>query len=172
MKSKLFKIIKVIYAFSFVIAFSLVLPYEMKNTGKIEKLKPISIENRKYNSVPKDFSEKLILDKFIGELTGYGPDCQKCSGITASGHDARNGNIYYYDKDYGQIRIVASSEKYKLGTILRINSKRISSEPFYAIILDRGVSGNVIDLLFATQEEARFVGRQKNLTFEIMRIGR
>ncbi|MFA6327361.1 MAG: hypothetical protein WCX15_00600 [Bacilli bacterium] len=172
MKEKLLKLTKVIYALSFIVVFSFVLPFEIKTIGKIEKNVPILIQNKKYNSVPKDVSDKLILATFVGELTGYGPDCPKCIGITAGGHDARNGNIYYYDKEYGKVRIVASSRKYKMGTILRINSKRISSKPFYAIILDRGVSGNVIDLLFPTQDEARFVGRQKNLTFEIMRIGR
>ena len=34
--------------------------------------------------------------KFVGTLTGYGPDCPGCGGIVACrpNQDVRNGNIY------------------------------------------------------------------------------
>ena len=47
--------------------------------------------------------------KFTGTITGYGPDCVGCSGKLGCPpyQDVRNGNIYYEDKDYGKIRILA-----------------------------------------------------------------
>ena len=41
-----------------------------------------------------------------------------------------------------------------------------------AIVLDRGVSGNVIDLLTDSQDYAvKKVGRVRNLEFEVLREG-
>ena len=80
--------------------------------------------------------------------------------------------IYFNDKKYGKVRIVASSKKYQCGTILKFNVGKLSDEPMIAIVLDRGVSGNVIDLLTDSKDYAvKKVGRVRNLEFEVLREG-
>ena len=53
-----------------------------------------------------------------------------------------------------------------------INVGKLSDEPMIAIVLDRGVSGNVIDLLTDSKDYAvKKVGRVRNLEFEVLREG-
>ena len=60
----------------------------------------------------------------------------------------------------------------RCGTILKFNVNKLSQEPIIAIVLDRGVSGNVIDLLTETEENAiKNIGRVRNLEFEVLRKG-
>ncbi len=111
---------------------------------------------------------------FVGELTGYSGDCPLCSGYLAcpTRTNVLKEGIYYNDKTYGTVRIVASSRKYPCGTILRFNVGKLSKEPIMAIVLDRGVGGNVIDLLVENEDYARKrVGRVRNLSFEVIREG-
>lgn len=111
---------------------------------------------------------------FTGELTGYSGDCPLCSGYLACPPrtNVLEKGIYFEDKTYGKIRIVASSGKYPCGTILKFNVKKIQDEPIIAIVLDRGVPGNVIDLLTENEDYAiKHVGRVKNLNFEVLREG-
>jgi len=111
---------------------------------------------------------------FVGELTGYSGDCPLCTGYLACPprtNVIKNG-IYYDDATYGKLRIVASSRNYPCGTILKFNVKKLSDEPILAIVLDRGVGGNVIDLLTESGEYAiKNVGRVRNLEFEVLREG-
>lgn len=111
---------------------------------------------------------------FKGELTGYVGDCPLCTGYLACPPRTNviKKGIYYNDKTYGKIRIVASSRNYPCGTILKFNVKKLSDEPIIAIVLDRGVSGNVIDLLSDSEDYAiKKIGRVRNLTFEVLREG-
>ena len=111
---------------------------------------------------------------FKGELTGYVGDCPLCTGYLACPPrtNVLKKGIYYNDKTYGKVRIVASSRNYPCGTILRFNVKKLSDEPMIAIVLDRGVGGNVIDLLTDSKDYAiRKVGRVRNLEFEVLRKG-
>lgn len=111
---------------------------------------------------------------FVGELTGYGGDCPLCSGRVGCPPriNVLKEGIYYNDKTYGTVRIVASSRNYPCGTILRFNVKKLSKDPILAIVLDRGVGGNVIDLLTESEEYAgKYVGRVRNLKFEVLREG-
>ena len=111
---------------------------------------------------------------FAGDLTGYAGDCALCSGYLACPPrtNVLEKGIYYNDKSYGTIRIVASSKKYPCGTIVRFNAKRVSNEPIIAIILDRGVGGNDIDLLTDNEDYAiKNVGRVRDLNFEVLREG-
>ena len=111
---------------------------------------------------------------FVGELTGYAGDCPLCSGYLACPPrtNVLEKGIYYEDSTYGKIRIVASSRNYPCGTILKFDVNKLSDEPIIAIVLDRGVGGNNIDLL--TESEgyaAKKVGRVRNLEFEVLREG-
>ena len=111
---------------------------------------------------------------FIGSLTGYAGDCPLCSGIVACRPriNVLEKGIFFDDKEYGTIRMVASSKRYPCGTILRFKAGKVSSEPIIAVVMDRGVGGNNIDLLMNTEDEARKkVGRIRNLEFEILRLG-
>lgn len=118
-----------------------------------------------------------VLATYHGKMTGYGPDCVGCSGITASGRNVLNGNIYYEDKTFGTIRIVAGDKSIPFGSIIKITGINISSDPVLAIVLDRGgmigfAEGKhaYFDLLYASEGDASSFGRQ-NATFELLRSG-
>ena len=85
--------------------------------------------------------------------------------------DVLHGNVTYQDATYGELNIVASSTATPCGTVIRINEHRIGSEPIYAIVLDRGVGGNNLDLLTPSQEYAlSHVGRSI-VSYDILRRG-
>ena len=117
------------------------------------------------------------IETYHGKMTGYGPDCVGCSGITASGMNVLNGNIYYNDKTFGNIRIVAGDRSIPFGSIIRITGVNISSDPVLAIVLDRGGmigfeewKHSYFDLLYESEGAASSFGRQ-NATFELLRRG-
>ena len=121
----------------------------------------------------KELEVEKVISTYTGNITAYGPDCAGCSGITASGYNVLNGNIYYNDKTYGKVRIVASDKSLPFGTIVRI--KDISTEPIMAIVLDRGSAIGFnkkvyFDLLYNSEKETNFFGIKK-ATFEILRKG-
>lgn len=106
----------------------------------------------------------------VGKMSGYGPDCAGCSGYLAYGMYVGDGTIYYNDKEYGNVRIVAGDKKYKFGTIVKINNSML------VIVLDRGGSIGVgkkflFDLLYSSEDEAGKNGVLSNATFEILRNG-
>jgi len=112
--------------------------------------------------------------KITGILTGYGADCPKCGGTLAckSSYKVKNnGVVTYPDETYGNVRIVASSKNLKCGSIVKFNLSKLSSEPVYAIVLDRGVLGNNLDILMASEADAaKKIGRN-NITYEVVRTG-
>ncbi|MEG0798840.1 MAG: 3D domain-containing protein [Bacilli bacterium] len=113
---------------------------------------------------------------FIGELTGYTGSCPGCSGVLACKPRTNviEKGIYFDDKDYGSVRIVASSNLYPCGTIMKFNNARLSDTDIIAVVMDRGgaVKNNILDLLTETKEEAYSkVGRVKNLEVEVLRYG-
>lgn len=111
---------------------------------------------------------------FSGDLTGYAGDCPLCTGYLACPPrtNVLKEGIYYTDKTYGKIRIVASSKNYPCGTILEFDVGKLSDEPIIAIVLDRGVGGNNIDLLTESEDYARKkVGRVRNQKFKVLRQG-
>lgn len=112
------------------------------------------------------------LDSYTGDLTGYGADCALCTGrLACTGLDVSDGTDTYIDDTYGEVKIVASSKNLACGSIIRFESKRISDEPIIAIVLDRGVLGNDIDLLTPSEEYAyNYVGRS-SITYDVLRFG-
>ena len=117
-----------------------------------------------------------VLATYNGIITAYGPDCIGCtSGRTASGYKVSNGNIYYHDKKYGKVRIVAADKSLPFGTIVRIKNLSVFKEPILAIVLDRGGAIGFrkkvyFDLLYKSEKETIPFGRRK-ATFEILRRG-
>ena len=113
------------------------------------------------------------IDTYTGQLTGYAHDCPLCGGTLAcaSSYNVRDRRDYYPDKEYGTVKIVASSKNLPCGTIIRFNKPSISPEPVIAIVLDRGVPGNNLDLLSPTEEYAsKYIGRS-TITYDVLRTG-
>lgn len=111
-----------------------------------------------------------IANNGIYKITHYGADCKKCSGFTASGFDARH-SIYYYDTQFGKVRIVAMSKSMPLYSVIKIKNYKLGGD-IIAIVLDRGVGNGVIDLLANSENEARQLGIQKGVEIEILRKGK
>lgn len=115
-----------------------------------------------------------VLEKQVGSLSGYGPDCKGCSGYLASGRYVGDGNIYYSDSTYGTVRILSGDKTYPFGTIVRVKSS--SWGTFLAIVLDRGGGvgfgkTHLFDLLYASNSLAYDYGVSYNTVFEILRYG-
>ena len=104
-------------------------------------------------------------------ITHYGPDCKGCGGRTATGYDV-SSTIYYNDKEYGNVRIVAAAKNIPFYSIIRFPNYKKGS--IIAIVLDRGgaIKGNKIDLLVENENIALQLGIQKNTTMEILRWGK
>lgn len=111
-------------------------------------------------------------DTFTGDLTGYVYNCPLCTGQLACKwkYDVTDGKTTYPDETYGEVRIVASSRNLPCGTIVRFNTKRLSDKPVLAIVLDRGVRGNALDLLSKDVEFALNLGRSV-ITYDVLREG-
>lgn len=126
-----------------------------------------------YNSFEEAvLNSKYYPTSFVGKLVHYGPDCPECGGhLGCNGQDARNGNIYYNDSEYGKIRIVAMSSTIPCGSVIRINVNAYDPNGMYAIVLDRGVSGNMVDLLKTSARASSPVSSVNNVTFDIVRYG-
>lgn len=126
---------------------------------------PTSYETNSSVTVPDD---GLI----YGSITGYSADCALCGGrLACTQYDVyRNGVVTYPDGTYGNVRIVASSRNLPCGTIVAINSS-LTSEPMVAIVLDRGVGGNNLDLLVATEAEAYSNIGRKKVSYSVLRNG-
>lgn len=112
---------------------------------------------------------------FTGEMTAYGPDCEGCGGRVSCPprQDVRNGNIYYQDATYGQVRVLAADKRVPCGSIIEIKNVTFSSDVIYGIVLDRGgaIVGNIIDFLVVSEADSYAIGRQKNVNFTIVRWG-
>ncbi len=113
---------------------------------------------------------------FKGTLTGYGPDCVGCIGIVycKPNPNVTNGKIYYNDKEYGLVRIVAADYSIPCGSIVKIeNFKFVNGGTVYAIVLDRGgaIVGLTMDLLYPSEKATERIGRNYNISFTIERWG-
>ena len=64
---------------------------------------------------------------FKGELTGYVGDCPLCTGYLACPPrtNVLKKGIYYTDKTYGKIRIVASNRKYAIKKVGRVRNLNV-----------------------------------------------
>lgn len=121
-----------------------------------------------------DTSSFAVLSQEIVNLSHYGHDCYGCTtGLTASGYYVGDGRIYYQDKTFGSVRVVAADSKYPLGSIVRLGYHGSS---ITAIVLDRG--GGIgdgkkfqIDLLVSSENESYELGIVNNTSLEVLRLG-
>ena len=111
-------------------------------------------------------------DTYTGDLTGYVYNCPLCNGTLGCmpSYYIKDGTTTYNDETYGSVRIVASSSNLPCGSIVRFETSRVSNEPVYAIVLDRGVRGNALDLLSSDLNYALNVGRSI-ITYDVLREG-
>lgn len=112
---------------------------------------------------------------FTGQMTAYNPICEGCTGkvYCPPRQDVTNGNIYFEDNEYGQIRILAADYAIPCGTIVKITNVSFTNEPIIGIVLDRGgaIKGNIMDFLMTETDDMNLVGRQKNVHYEVLRWG-
>ena len=129
----------------------------IKNVNNIEEIKKYGKDN--------------IL-KFDGTITSYGADCAGCSGYLACPpHINVKNSIYYSDKKYKNLRIVAADKSIPCGSIVKIKGIK-NYKDIYAIVLDRGgaIKGTLFDLLVEGEKSATSLGRQ-HVKYEILRWG-
>ncbi len=142
---------------------------ENENVNKVVNLSTMALKAEEFEENELYYS----LDTFSGDLTGYTFDCPLCGGTLACKRDynIRDGKDYYDDEQYKRVKIVASSSNLPCGSIVRFDLPNISDEPIIAIVLDRGVRGNNLDLLSPDEQYARtYVGR-KSITYDVLRKG-
>lgn len=109
------------------------------------------------------------LDTYNGVLTGYAANCPLCGGtLGCTGQNVLDGTTTYSDKDYGTVRIVASSKSLPCGSIVNFN---LNEENITAIVLDRGVTGTALDLLVESESLAITNVGRKNISYNILRFG-
>lgn len=112
-------------------------------------------------------------DTYTGDLTGYAYNCPLCGGTLGCkpSYNIKNGTTTYDDSEYGRVRIVASSKNLKCGSIVSFYSKRVGEGRILAIVLDRGVLGNDLDLLTPSEGFAsKYIGRS-SVTYDVLRDG-
>ena len=109
------------------------------------------------------------LDTYNGVLTGYAANCPLCGGtIGCTGQNVLDGTTTYQDKDYGTVKIVASSKSLPCGSIVNFS---LNNENITAIVLDRGVTGTALDLLVKSEAYALSNVGRKNISYQILRFG-
>lgn len=158
------------------------------NTNKYAVNKIVINENITVKNQPSTIEKTNVsLAEYTGRLTGYGPDCAGCSKVgnvacrtrEKKSHSLINDGVYYTDKEYGKVRILAAATtKFKCGTIIVVTKPGM--EPFTGIVLDTGGSmrkawenGNVwMDLAYASETMTgsdKLTG--KNIKFSVQRWG-
>lgn len=153
---------------------------ESSTTHYESKIESVN-ENRTINlttmalKLEEDISNDLYAakDTYTGDLTGYTADCPLCSGhlACAPSYNVLNGTDTYTDLAYGNVRIVASSKNLPCGTIIRFNKSTVSDKPIIAVVLDRGVLGNDIDLLSRDHSYAVSTVGRSSISYDILRTG-
>lgn len=147
-----------------------------ENNNKAEIIKekqPVKVEEKK-EVVEKTQAVVNNNPTYTGTMSFYNASCTQCSGITATGIDVSDGRLYYNDRQYGNVRIVAAGTEIKKWSIVKIRNSSLGSE-ILAIVLDRGGDIGmgrkfIIDMLTNSSENK--TGINKNITVEVIRNGK
>lgn len=124
--------------------------------------------------------------EYNGVLTLYGADCDTCDGVgyvycpigNNKYHNLIDDGIYYEDKEYGKVRILAAAiSEFPCGTIIEINNSDMTKE--IGIVLDTGSGMKkayregwiLIDLAHETETDLPIYGTNKNTNFSVRRWG-
>lgn len=140
-----------------------------------EKEEPVVSTPPKVEEVIKEEPINDVLATYTGNMSFYYANCQGCSGLTkVGGYDVRDGKLYYPDKQYGNVRIVAAGSEISNWSIIRIKNSSMGDN-ILAIVLDRGSDIGLgrrflIDMLTNTSEAGG--GVHRNITVEVLRNGK
>lgn len=115
-----------------------------------------------------------VLRSYTGKMSFYNANCRGCSGVTSTGTDISDGRLYYYDNNYGNLRIIAAGPEIKKWSIVRLKNTSFGNS-ILAIVLDRGGAIGegrtfLIDMLTNKQEGKD--GVERNITVEVLRDGK
>lgn len=139
------------------------------------KEEPVVSPPPKVEEVIKEEPSSDVLATYTGNMSFYYATCRGCSGFTkVGGYDVRDGKLYYPDKQYGNVRIVAAGSELSNWSIIRIKNSSMGDN-ILAIVLDRGSDIGLgrkflIDMLTNTNESRGGVNR--NITVEVLRNGK
>lgn len=146
-----------------------------------------------YGNIYKTLKEKIneIVEvgtgapgEYVGIATGYGPDCEGCTGYAAcktpngKWHYLPTDGLYYIDEQYGELKILASDwRKFPCGTVIEINNNDLST-PIWGIVMDTGIAMrnayergiNHIDIAFESEIGLTF-NTNTNTKFSVKRWG-
>ena len=141
-----------------------------KETPKEE----IKEEQKEVVSQPVYEEKSDVLKSYTGKMSFYNANCTGCSGITSTGIDVSDGRLYYYDNNYGNVRIIAAGPEIKKWSIVRLKNTSLGSNTL-AIVLDRGGAIGegrtfLIDMLTNNQEGKG--GVEKGVVVEVLRDGK
>ena len=172
---KVLNIIK--FVFVFLIVFSCtqisISSKEAKTTNNnLNKTLDLHAMAIKYEEIVK-YDLYTPIDIYNGDLTGYAANCPLCNGhLGCNGQNVLDGTTTYNDKDYGNVRIVASSRNLSCGSIIEFDGSVINIEgKVTAIVLDRGVLGTDLDLLVESEQYASdYIGRHL-ISYNVLRRG-
>lgn len=149
---------------------------EIKEDEILEKsFSVLKVEETKGDKQEESITPKTdVLSTYQGTMSFYNANCVGCSGITSTGVDISDGRLYYQDKTYGNIRIVAAGTEIKKWSVIRIKNSSLGVNTL-AIVLDRGGSIGLgkkflIDMLTNSTENKG--GIEKNITIEVIREGK
>ena len=159
------------------------------NVNNVHSIQSSRIVHEYDSGIMKTYNKKLVTNtndikkygrnyiiEFTGTLTGYGPDCPGCIGLVycSPNPNVLNGNIYYTDKEYGKVRILAADYSIPCGSIVHVeNFGFVEGREFTGIVLDRGsaIVGLTMDLLYPSEKDTVIIGRQRDIHFTIERWG-
>ncbi len=115
-----------------------------------------------------------VLRSYTGKMSFYNANCRGCSGVTSTGTDISDGRLYYYDSNYGNLRIIAAGPEIKKWSIVRLKNTSFGNNTL-AIVLDRGGAIGegrtfLIDMLTNKQEGKD--GVERNVVVEVLRDGK
>ena len=176
----LFSVITILFVFASYNQHSVIVASNVNSVKSIESSKIIAPEPEEeiiqyinVFSIDELKNNQGNLVEFTGTITGYGPDCEGCSGILACPphQNVLENNIYYNDIDYGNLRILAADASIPCGSIIRVSN--YDNQEFLGIVLDRGrdIQGLTMDLLFNSEFVTIDHGRKYNINFKIERWG-
>ena len=141
-----------------------------KETQKEE----IKEEQKEVVSQPVYEEKSDVLKSYTGKMSFYNANCTGCSGITSTGIDVSDGRLYYYDNNYGNVRIIAAGPEIKKWSIVRLKNTSLGSNVL-AIVLDRGGAigeGRTFLIDMLTNSDEKKDGVEKDIVVEVIRDGK
>ena len=150
------------------------------SSGVVQELRPVVNEIIEVGTGPAG--------SYVGNTTGYGADCDGCSGVVACKtregkyHHLVNDGAHYNDSQYGSVRILAADHRvFPCGTIIYVDNGR--EDAFLGIILDTGIDmrknwelyGLIhLDVAFVTEKDPKvysMTASHRSAKFEVKRWG-